>query len=175
MLKKTILFLTICSLFAGCMSAPSNHSENDANSASDTTETEKNTDTKKEAKVENTTANAILNDLENRKFTIENNWDDDEDGIDPNTVQLWKEAESPLEDYEIIVFDTKKTAQSVFDSLPKYHYNMKDQSSNVKVETDPEDGEIEVFVLKDNLLLHAEREDDNLNAILNQFNSWKLL
>ena len=118
----------------------------------------------------------IIQDLQSRNFIIESDPDDDE--IDLTTVTSWYEAElEHQEEYTIITFKTAEQAKIGFENL-KAHEQLKSddilsEQDGIFIQEDT-DGSIEAMILHDNQVINAEREDGNLDLILQQFESWNL-
>ena len=120
----------------------------------------------------------IVEDLKSRNFDLEADMDDD-DEIDTNTVISWIEAElENQEEYSLITFKSNEDAEKAFETMKQAEsLDLEKQTSEqegIFIQTDIEDGSVEAMILHENHIVIGEREDGNLDALIQQFTDWKL-
>ena len=153
-MKKLILLLCPL-LFCGCFTVTIQQSES--------TEIEEVEEVKE-----------ITHSLSERHFEIEH-----ETQVD-NNVTSWIEAElEDQEEYEIITYKSSKEAQEAFEQLKAHEQQDLDdiisEQDGIFIQTDPEDNSVKAMFVHDNLVIIGEREDGNLDLLIQQFKDWNLM
>ena len=120
----------------------------------------------------------IVDDLKSRNFELESDLEED-DEIDIRTVTAWIDAElNNQEDYSIITFKSSKEAEAAFKNIKAHEQLDSDdeisEQDGIFIQTDIEDGSVEAMILHDNQIVIGEREDGNLDLLIQQFTDWKL-
>ena len=161
-MKKLILLLCPL-LFCGCFTVTIQQSES--------------TETEKVEEVEE--VKEITNSLSERHFEIKHETEVD-DGILPESIVSWIEAElEDQEEYEIITFNSNKEAQDGFEQMKAHEQQDLDdiisEQDGIFIQTDKEDNSVKAMFVHDNLVIIGEREDGNLDLLIQQFKDWNLM
>lgn len=116
----------------------------------------------------------ITNSLSKRHFEIKHETEVD------STISSWIEAElEDQEEYEIITFHTEKEAQDGFEQMKAHEQQDFDdiisEQDGIFIQTDKEDNSVKAMFVHDNLVIIGEREDGNLDLLIQQFKDWNLM